>query len=291
MIIRGDKLLLNNGTGSKFLPNISELDAEVLSWKERIIANGGGVSNETLRNVNTFVKYLNDNDLRKYFVRLNVFLGDNIKGVVTPLFFNIDKTDNNVGNRYDISAAFINSDFSETNGLTGNGSNKWFDTGVNQSTTSVLDNTNMGLLVYSRTSNVTATQVLMGVSNSIGNYFAAIRILSNSARFGYINTSTSLNSGIGQCNKLFLAYRNGTNHTMITNSGETVTNATNSPGVEINKSIGVFGLSRETTTTVAFSSATLNCYAILANIPNDATAIAISNIVNDLYKKYGRNEY
>lgn len=105
-------------------------DPDALAWRARVRVNGGTVSGQTFRAVNRMVKAFKHGGLwsKKQFVM--PICGDNLAAARTPLVvgagLSVVTVTNIVAGDYVESGA--------TGGLKGNGTDKYFDTGLNLST-------------------------------------------------------------------------------------------------------------------------------------------------------------
>lgn len=70
--------------GDNMIPKVS--NAEAQDWVDRVYLNLGSVSQDTANLVNEFCIKINSAGLRKKFIRLNLFCGNDINSCVTPLF-------------------------------------------------------------------------------------------------------------------------------------------------------------------------------------------------------------
>lgn len=116
----------------------SNLHIEAADWRNRVVDNGGSVSNTTLRAVNEFCKSIDRAGLRNRFSRLNLICGNDINSCVVPLYISPGFGATTEGFSVDTNYNFTNSDYSETGStgglksgiIGGGGSNKFLDTGI-----------------------------------------------------------------------------------------------------------------------------------------------------------------
>lgn len=137
---------------TKIIGGLKSLHIEAIDWHNRVVANGGSVSQYTLKAVSDFCKSIDSAGIRSKFVRLNLFCGNNLNSCLTPLYRGPsygtlygNTTETNVG-------PFINTDFTESVGLTGNGSSKLLETGLTIGTLATLSANydNVHVSVYQR---------------------------------------------------------------------------------------------------------------------------------------------
>lgn len=107
---------------------------EAIAWRTAVFANGGTVSDATLRAVSTFCYAIDAAGIRDRFMRLNLFCGNNLASCLVPLYTDTSMNYAHVGNSVDINTGnnFVGVDYSESTGLTGDGSTKILETGVSQ---------------------------------------------------------------------------------------------------------------------------------------------------------------
>ncbi len=108
---------------------------DALDWARRVAANGGSVSQSTLRAVSTFCDAIDRAGIRDRFYRLGIFAGSNLSAALVPLFRGPSLTGTQFGNTTDTNFNFVIGDYVETGasgGLLGNGATKYLATGVGQ---------------------------------------------------------------------------------------------------------------------------------------------------------------
>ena len=120
------------------MPHTAGYHDEALDWRRRVIVNGGGVSDQTLRAVSRFCYQIDGvPGLRSRFYRLSLFCGTGITAALVPLYRSTSLGGAVLGNATDTNSNFVTADYTETGssgGLAGNGSTKYLDTGLNTST-------------------------------------------------------------------------------------------------------------------------------------------------------------
>src|SRR5688572_24188883 len=98
-------------------------DPEVLDWVDRVVANGGSVSQSTKDAANTFMVSIKAAGVRSKIYRLNLYAGTGFAACKTPLI-------KDIGDAVDTTVNFVSGDYSESTGLTGDGGSKYLSTGA-----------------------------------------------------------------------------------------------------------------------------------------------------------------
>jgi hypothetical protein len=122
--------------GITLAPQVANADAQ--DWINRVYANGGSVSSATAAAVNTFCESIASAGIRSKMLRLNLFCGTGLNACLTPLYRAASLGDTQLGSTTDTNAGglFVSGDYAETGatgGLLGNGSSKYLNTGLEQS--------------------------------------------------------------------------------------------------------------------------------------------------------------
>lgn len=110
---------------------------EAADWANRVQTNGGTVSGTTLSAVDKFCKAIAAAGIRDRFYRLNLFGGNsdsNLAAVRTPLYRGPSLSGTQYGNATDTNNSFVVGDYAENDGLLGNTTTKWLNTGFNAAT-------------------------------------------------------------------------------------------------------------------------------------------------------------
>lgn len=118
-------------------------DADAQAFFNAVVANGGTISTATKGYVNTFVLAAKANGYWSKLNRINLFCGDQLLAAVVPLKIG-------GGNTTDTNHNFVNGDYTEATGLTGDGSTKYLETGLNPSVSLTANSTHIS--VYNRSS-------------------------------------------------------------------------------------------------------------------------------------------
>jgi hypothetical protein len=107
---------------------------EAADWRTRVIANGGTVSASTFAAVEAFCRAVDTAGIRSRLFRVNLFSGTGLAAALVPLYRGQSLGGTQFGNATDTNNNFVAGDYVETGstgGLTGNGSNKRLQTGMN----------------------------------------------------------------------------------------------------------------------------------------------------------------
>jgi hypothetical protein len=129
---RKAEIYLARKWGTTLAPQVSNADAQ--DWVNRVYANGGTVSTSTANAVNTFCASIDAAGIRDRFYRLNLFAGTGLNAALVPLYSGPSRTGTQGGLTTDSNnGPFVSGDYSETAGLTGNGSTKHLRIGTLQS--------------------------------------------------------------------------------------------------------------------------------------------------------------
>lgn len=108
--------------------NCSTIDAEVVSWGDRVVANGGAaVSSTTSNAVNCFYLGCVADGIWDDLWEVNCFVSDNLIAALTPL--KVYSTGSWTGSNVWINHNFVAGDLT-INGLQGDGSSKYLDMGM-----------------------------------------------------------------------------------------------------------------------------------------------------------------
>ena len=139
------------GMSGKLLRPKTSGHPEALAWRDAVVANSGTVSVSTLAAVTTFCRSIDSAGLRSLFYRLNLFCGDGLSAVLVPLYRGPSRTGTQYGLTTDANVNFVSGDYTLASGLTGNGSNKYLQTGVRLDLLPAGVETNGHLSAYVRT--------------------------------------------------------------------------------------------------------------------------------------------
>jgi hypothetical protein len=109
------------------------LHPEAISWRTRVIANGGTVSLNTISVVSSFCAAIDAAGIRDRFYRLNLFCGNDLSACLVPLFRGASRGGSQIGNTTDTNTNFASGDYSESTGLLNATGTKFLSTGVTSS--------------------------------------------------------------------------------------------------------------------------------------------------------------
>ena len=101
-------------------------NAETISYRDRIIANGGTISEGSLDAVEKFVRDCRAANIWDKFTEIGTFAGNNLNAALVKLLYSTQSTLTNLN--------FVSGDYTETGasaGLNGDGSTKYLNTGFN----------------------------------------------------------------------------------------------------------------------------------------------------------------
>jgi len=123
----------------RLLRPIQNTHPEAADWANRVRTNGGSVSGSTLVAVSKFCRAIDAAGIRDRFYRLNLFCGASdasLNAVRTPLYRGQSRTGTQYGGTTDTNTGnlFQQADYAENNGLLGNTTTKWLNTGFNMNT-------------------------------------------------------------------------------------------------------------------------------------------------------------
>lgn len=125
---------------------LSITNTEVTAWRSRIISAGSFVSDSDVAALDTFVTSIKSVGLTDANSRINPFAGTSLTSALYPIF-------RGGGPDSDSAVNFVSGDYTRISGITGDGSSKYINTGLNAS--SVITPGSSGApshgLVYNRT--------------------------------------------------------------------------------------------------------------------------------------------
>jgi hypothetical protein len=139
------------GMSGKLLRPKTSGHPEALAWRDAVVANSGTVSASTLAAVTTFCRSIDSAGIRDRFYRLSLMAGDGLLAALVPLYRGPSRTGTQYGNTADTNVNFVSGDYTLASGLTGNGSNKYLQTGVRLDLLPAGVETNGHLSAYVRT--------------------------------------------------------------------------------------------------------------------------------------------
>lgn len=191
------------------------LDADAAAWAAAVVANSGTYSAATLAAMSTFVKSAKASGYWTKLNRINLFAGDQLAAALVPL-----KAGG--GSAKDTAVNFVSGDYSESTGLTGNGSTKHLKTGLIPSASLTENDTHI------------AVHILTAVATTLGSAAMAFQTTATPAYFSdQYNTTTGRVSGAvsGGAGFGVGSRRSGTDHEIYRNGTSIATNATASGSI------------------------------------------------------------
>jgi len=176
-------------------PIASNFHPEAQVWRNAVIANGGSVSPSTLKAVSDFCRSIDTAGIRSKFRRLNLMCGTSDASLVAvrvPLYRGESRTGTQYGNTLDTNVNFVQGDYAENTGLTGDGSSKYLNTGFNVD--QLPGAANCHLASYIRgTQNIASARTLIGtLFNGVADRY---RIFLNTSTAGNYTAASELGVG------------------------------------------------------------------------------------------------
>jgi len=155
--------------GIVLAPQVSNADAQ--DWVNRVYANGGTVSSTTATAVNTFCNAIDAAGLRDRFYRLNLFCGTGLAACLVPLYRGPSLGGAQYGSSTDTNnGPFVSGDYAEDNGLLGNASSKYLNTGFNANTAGLTtDSVHMSAVWPTYTQPANSNYQPVSITNSSAN--------------------------------------------------------------------------------------------------------------------------
>lgn len=179
--------------------NIGTLHPECMTWIGNVVSNGGTVSATTAAAVSAFCTAIDAASIRDRFARLNLFCGSNLSAALVPLYRSTAAGGTLLGNSTDTNNNFVSGDYAETGsagGLAGNGTTKFLNTGLNQSTVNSSGFGHISAFIRLGTF-ADITYRLMGVLDTSTSqyFFIDVRGQSNGGFVGVHGSSTTFGPG------------------------------------------------------------------------------------------------
>lgn len=213
---------------------IPSLDTDTIQFKDRVIANGGTISDITLAAVDKFITRCKTDGIWQYLYDVGLYCGDNLAAALTKLISpsGVQNTLTNFN--------FNSGDYSEPMGLKGDGQSKYLKTGFVPGS-HLSDSSDCHISVYTRTKPKTSLNnpcfagVLAGTSKfSIErfNTFNEIRSYLGKTSEGYAAISSPNQIGLITANKNYRVAEIYLNERFFGANSATVTNAR--PTLDIN---------------------------------------------------------
>ncbi len=193
--------------------------AEANLWRSRVVAAGGGFESNSLVLANNFVLLL---QRKSYYVKVKYLLpllGAGIGAAQVPL---IDVL--NVG--IATNTNFVNSDFSQSTGLQGDGSTKYLDSLIKPSQLGT--STNGGLGFWENNISFGSNVEPIGCYNTAANNRYVLDLRSNLRAFRWGNAGNGASDAVAATNGNYYGQRlSATSRTVYFNGSLLATNSTN----------------------------------------------------------------
>jgi hypothetical protein len=205
-------------------PLASNFHPEAQVWRNAVIANGGSVSPSTLKAVSDFCRSIDTAGIRSKFRRLNLMCGTSDASLVAvrvPLYRGESRTGTQYGNTLDTNFNFVQGDYAENSGLTGDGSSKYLNTGFNVSDLPGAANCHIASYIRG-TQDIASARTLMGVLfNGVTDRYRLFLQLSGSSAPNY-----GIQTELGKANGAIAINRTNTNGGLLIASRTSTTSLT-----------------------------------------------------------------
>jgi hypothetical protein len=184
--------------GITLAPQVSNADAQ--DWINRVYANGGQVSSVTASAVNTLCNSIDAAGIRDRFYRLGIFAGSNLAAALVPLYSGPSLGGTQYGNATDTNVGpFVSGDYAENNGLLGNASSKYLNTGFDASAAGLTTNSvHMSAIWPAYTQPANNSYQSVSIANSVINERFWISAFANTTPI------TAIESFLGQSGTFFV---------------------------------------------------------------------------------------
>jgi hypothetical protein len=151
-------------------PVTSGFHPEAQVWRNAVIAEGGSVSQTTLKAVNDFCRSIDAAGLRGKFWRLNLFCGDSDASIIAPrvpLYRGPSRTGTQWGNATDVNSGLVQGDYTETGtgGGLNAGASKHLNTGFLPASAGLV-HTDTHIAIYSRAQITSFASAVGGVGSN-----------------------------------------------------------------------------------------------------------------------------
>jgi hypothetical protein len=205
-------------------PLASNFHPEAQVWRNSVIAEGGTVSGSTLKAVSDFCKSIDQAGIRSKFRRLNLFCGDSDASLVAvrvPLYRGESRTGTQYGNTLDTNVNFVQGDYAEATGLTGNGTSKYLNTGFNVSDLPGAANCHIASYIRG-TQDIASARTLLGVLfNGVTDRYRLFLQLAGSSAPNY-----GIQTELGKASSASVSNRTNTNGGLLIASRTSTTSLT-----------------------------------------------------------------
>lgn len=162
MILLTILLLSANVSSAAF---VAGMDSDALLWQSNVVSAGSSVSGQTVFAVSQLASKLKQNSAWSRFYAINPLAGYGLLGAQTRLIYPSGIA------AQDVNSNFVAGDFVErgaSRGITGNGSSKYFDTGISLAAISVATNSLSFWVHAYTTAGAGTSQVMIGARETAG---------------------------------------------------------------------------------------------------------------------------
>jgi len=219
---------------------------DALDWARRVAANGGSVSQSTLRSVSAFCDAIDRAAIRDRFYRLNLFCGTGLSACLVPLYRGPTFSGTQYGGTTDTNTGpFVSGDYAETGasgGLDGDGNLKYLNTGLTYDAMGTP--ATMHLAAFKSSGTWTQQRELIGARDSDDLYQIQFRYPSSQYKVSaYAGGSASLISEVSvstDTSFLVLSRNSSTSLVLYENASSIGSNATSTTPGGANHNILVF---------------------------------------------------
>lgn len=218
---------------------------DALDWARRVAANGGSVSQSTLRSVSAFCDAIDRAAIRDRFYRLNLFCGTGLPACLVPLYRGPSLGGTQYGGATDANFNFVGTDYSETGstgGLDGDLFSKYLNTGLTYDAMGVPSTNHIG--VFKGAGTWTSNQEIIGARDTEDFYYiqgrtnvgSDYKVHAFSGQTNFVNNATvSVNTSF-----LLVSRTSATSLVLYENDVSVGTNTTSTTPGGCNRSFLVF---------------------------------------------------
>jgi hypothetical protein len=197
---------------------------EAKAWRAAVQSAGGSVSTSTFFAVSRFCVDIDKAGIRSKFRRLNLFCGNSDASLVAvrvPLYRGESRAGTQYGNAIDTNVNFVEGDYAEATGLTGNGTSKYLNTGFNVDQLPGAANCHIASYIRG-TQDIASARTLMGVLfNGVTDRYRLFLQLSGSSAPNY-----GIQTELGKANSAIANNRTNTNGGLLIASRTSTTSLT-----------------------------------------------------------------
>ena len=262
---------------------------EAMDWADRAVANGTtAITTRQMAAASLLAQHIHAAGIRDRFIRLTCFFGTGLSAVLVPFFRSQSLGGTTYGNTTDANVGFVSADYSETSGVTGNGSTKYLNTGVPGNTVTGSDH-HHGYGLLATQSGSAAYKHLGGVfDGSSLAYDVSVRRNDSllTCRFGGLTTTFNAGEAI-QSSSLAVGNIVASYPSVYRNGSAVGTNATASSNYSATTAWFIFALNNNGTP-INHTNARLGWYSIGLSM-TAAQALAFHTAITRFYSVLGRS--